>query len=97
MPRMQKISRNNTVVIDKPGLFDVWLHGHKILSIVGNEVVVDNCGYNTVMTQTRLNQAFNERRLPLHYSRRNGGELLLGGLISAKVESDGNGRFVTKI
>lgn len=76
MPQVSKISKNNTTTtIDGHGRIDsVTLHHTRILEIDWGkgEITVNTGGYNTVTTQTRLNQAFNQLGLPFRASRKGG-------------------------
>lgn len=68
MAQLSKISRNNTTVSrDSMGrVTAVTLHATRILSVNwdAKRVVWYTGGYNTVTTQTRMNQTFNECGLP---------------------------------
>jgi len=76
MPQLRKISRNNTTIgKDADGRPNsVWLHSTCILEVNWTDRVLSVCtgGWPTVTTQTRLNQAFNEWKLPFHASRKGG-------------------------
>lgn len=75
MPQLSKMSKNNTTTtIDGHGRIDsVTLHHTRILEIDWGkgEITVNTGGYNTVTTQTRLNQAFNQLGLPFCCGRTN--------------------------
>lgn len=73
MAQLQKISKNNTTTtLDGHGRIDsVTLHHTRILEIDWGkgEITVNTGGHNTVTTQTRLNQAFNQLGLPFRAAR----------------------------
>ena len=54
-------SKDNTRVESKDGLSSVYLHGHKIAEYGGNDatIKVNNCGYATNTTKSRLNALIN--------------------------------------
>lgn len=83
MPQLRKISKNNTTVErDSMGrVTAVTLHSTRILNINWGErtVFVYTGGWNTVTTQTRLNQAFNESGIPIRVSRKGGVMRWYGG------------------
>lgn len=80
MPQTSKVSRNNTTIERHPdgSLKRVTLHGTLIFEQGparedGSRVLaISNGGYNTVTTQTRLNQCFSEAGLPLRCQRAGG-------------------------
>lgn len=80
MANMQRISKNNTAVAYHAdgSVRSVTLHNTVIFQQTEPDadgvriIAIDNGGYNSVTTQTRLNQIFNELGLPLNYSRSGG-------------------------
>lgn len=80
MPQTRKVSRNNTTIQrhEDGSLKRVTLHQTVIFEQGqvredGSRVLaISNGGWNTVTTQTRLNQCFRESGLPLYYSRAKG-------------------------
>lgn len=80
MPQTSRVSRNNTTIERHPdgSLKRVTLHQTLIFEQGparedGSRVLaISNGGWNTVTTQTRLNQCFRESGLPLRYSRAGG-------------------------
>lgn len=80
MAQLSKISKNNTRIIYHPdgSVKLVALHHTVIYESSparedGSRVIaISNGGYNTVTTQTRLNQIFNVEKLPIHYIRAGG-------------------------
>lgn len=64
MGQMSRISTNNTKVAHDAVGWTVHLHGHLIIRREGNTITIDTCGYNTVTTRARVNQACNEFGLP---------------------------------
>jgi hypothetical protein len=50
-------SKDNTRVELKDGIHSVWLHGHRIAEYEGktSKLWINNCGYETVTTKSRLN------------------------------------------
>lgn len=83
MPQTSKLSRNNTTIERHPdgSLKRVTLHRAVIFEMGpvredGSRVLaISNGGWNTVTTQTRLNQCFSEAGLPLRYSRAGGAKV----------------------
>ena len=54
-------SKDNTRVELKDGIHSVWLHGHRIAEYEGktSKLWVNNCGYETNTTKSRLNTLIN--------------------------------------
>lgn len=79
MPKTNKISKNNTVIIqNKDGSISVILHATEILRHwpADRKVRIDTGGWFSVTTRTRLAQAFNEWGIPLNASfRKDGNEI----------------------
>jgi hypothetical protein len=81
MPQMKKISKSNTTIerhddgsVKRAVLHNTVIYESSPIREDGSRVIaICNGGYNTVTTQTRLNQIFNEEGLPLYYSRVGGG------------------------
>lgn len=85
MPQISKVSRNNTTIVrhEDGSLKRVTLHNTVVFeqgparSDGSRIVAISNGGWNTVTTQTRINQCFRESRLPMYYSRTNGGSVTI--------------------
>lgn len=78
-----KVSKNNTTIVrhEDGSLKRVTLHKTVVfeqgpLQADGTRIIcLSNGGWNTVTTQTRINQCFSESKLPLRYTRKAGGSV----------------------
>ena len=66
-------SGNTEVTLSaKDGLPNVYLHGNLIASVTKNGLLINDCGWQTVTTKSRLNALFLGLNLPAHvYQKRN--------------------------
>ena len=61
----------NTKVTTTPQGYDVTLHGHLIVSIQHDLVVLNTCGYSTRVTKRRMNQVLEEEGISVRvYSKK---------------------------
>lgn len=74
MPRMNKIGKTATRVVNSPVHASVRYHDTVVITWnkPENVVFLDTGGYNTVTTRTRINQACNQWGLPLSVSTKQG-------------------------
>ncbi len=72
MAQQSKISRNNTRVTMTPGQTIVRLHGTDVVTFRPNEIILDNGGWVTSTTVTRMNQTSKQFGLGYYVSRKNG-------------------------
>ena len=72
MSQTQTISRNNTTVSTHGGKTEVTLHSTVIVSYDDVSITLNNGGWNTATTVTRMNQVSNEKGLCFWVSRRGG-------------------------
>jgi hypothetical protein len=93
MAQTSKISSNNTTIErdDQGRIVRVTLYQTVVVTILylacgKREVSINNGGYNTVTTQTRVNQVFNELGIRARYLRAGGiGRVEFGGCSVARV------------
>ena len=72
MAQTQRISRNNTAILNRNGIREVILHGTIIVTVSDNEIILNNGGYVSSTTATRMNQVANEWNLGYGVSRKDG-------------------------
>lgn len=73
MSQTQRISRNNTAVVKEGGhIVAVILHSTEIVRFSENAVLLNNGGWPTHTTRTRMNQVGNETGLGFHVTQRKG-------------------------
>ena len=61
----------NTKIIPTDAGYDVTLHGHTIVSIQYDLVVLNTCGYSTRVTKRRMNQVLEEEGVTVRvYSKK---------------------------
>lgn len=96
MAQLSRISKNNTKIYkDEEGRINqVWLHNTCILEIDWNKRVFRWYvgGWNTVTSQTRMNQAFNQLGIP-HCASRKGGVFRVASNSGTNVPEDAWARF----
>lgn len=70
--KVGKVYHNDNTSVsshDDDGTIRVYLHGHLIAEIVGNELSLSDCEYQTKTTKSRLNAILNHFELPIIYSK----------------------------
>jgi hypothetical protein len=74
MAQLQKVSKNNTVVVDNKNGKQVVLHQTIVVKFDDKKIQLNNGGWVTTTTAVRMNQASNEYGLGYYVSRK-GGEM----------------------
>jgi hypothetical protein len=72
VPQTQKISKNNTVILEKNGIETVILYQTPIVKIGEKTIELNTGGYNTATTRNRMNQVSNEKGLGFYVSSKAG-------------------------
>ena len=73
MPKLNRISRNNTVILPRPdGSVGVVLHGTEVVRKYPDRVVFNTGGWYTATTRTRMIQVCREWGLPFTVSMAKG-------------------------
>lgn len=79
MAQQTRLSTNNTTITNDEGWTCVTLHRTCIVRFNDDEIILDNGGWNTATTATRMNQASSQFRLGFHVSRK-GGRMTANGI-----------------
>jgi hypothetical protein len=54
---LDKKRQGNITVLNSVGSTSVLLHGHEVVKIEADKIVLNSCGYNTNTTKTAINRA----------------------------------------
>lgn len=72
MPRMSRVSKNNTKVISKNGNTSVILHNTVVVEFDCEFIILRTGGWKTATTKARMNQASNEFGLGYRVDQKDG-------------------------